>query len=515
VLLLVLIFVLVAFGLLLVALVTGTAAWAWISVVVSVAAAGALVYDWAQRRAAVKTGAGERAPRGQFAAPTNMVEPPTTAIPVMGGAVTDPPTEVFAAIRPNSGVGPSVADAPETVAIPAVPPPSGSPDRPSSAVPDGSQSGDAQSPSVTSASRDRSNVPNSGASSLTGDNAGEKAPSESGKSGDRIGGVAAGAAGAAAAAAAGAVAAGASAARSAAKGREAEPAEPDDRARDDRATDDRARDSRATDGRPAAGSPADARPVDAERGTDRSETSVGGPAEPDRSAKTGEPAETGEPAKSDGVKSDGVKSDGVKSDGTGREARTEADAAPRDARTSAGAESDGDNGSTTVFPTVAAAGAAAAAQSGVRTPEDAPGEPTRAGRPDDDDGHTAVIPRTDDTADGAPVRESAPREPVEAAAAADGASGAQANPPVQGGPPPEPDEERTSPAAEAIVATLSEEVAVIDEQPRFHLLSCRLLAGNETIPLPAKEAVEYGFTPCAVCSPVRTLAARNRAASSS
>ena len=489
-LLLVLIFVLVAFGLLLVALVTGTAAWAWISVVVSVAAAGALVYDWAQRRAAVKTGAGERAPRGQFAAPTNMIEPPTTAIPVMGGAVTDPPTEVFAAIRPNSGVGPSVADAPETVAIPAVPPPSGSPDRPSSAVPDGSQSGDAQSPSVTSASGDRSNVPNSGVSSLTGDNAGEKAPSESGKSADRIGGVAAGAAGVAAA---GAVAAGAAAARSAAKGRDAEPAEGDDRARDDRARDDRA----------AAGRPADARPVDAERGTDRSETRVGGPAEPDRPAKAGEP-----------VKPDGVTSDGVTSDGTAREARTEADAAPRDAaRTTEGA--DGDNGSTTVFPTVGAAGAAAAGQSGERTPEGAPGEPTRAGRPDEDDGHTAVIPRTNDTADGAPARESAPREPVEAAAAADGASGAQAVPPVQGGPPPEPDEERTSPAAEAIVATLSEEVAVIDEQPRFHLLSCRLLAGNDTIPLPAKEAVEYGFTPCAVCSPVRTLAARNRAASSS
>jgi len=480
VLLLVLIFVLVAFGLLLVALVTGTAAWAWISVVVSVAAAGALVYDWAQRRAAVKTGAGERAPRGQFAAPTNMIEPPTTAIPVMGGAVTDPPTEVFAAIRPNSGVGPSVADAPETVAIPAVPPPSGSPDRPSSAVPDGSQSGDTQSPSVTSASGDRSNVPNSGASSLTGDNAGEKAPSESGKSADRIGGVAAGAAGVAAA---GAVAAGAAAARSAAKGRDADPAEGDDRARDDRA---------------AAGRSADARPVDAERGTDRSETRVGEPAEPDRPAKAGEP----------------VKPDGVTSDGTAREARTEADAAPRDAaRTTEGA--DGDNGSTTVFPTVGAAGAAVAGQSGERTPEGAPGEPTRAGRPDDDDGHTAVIPRTNDTADGAPARESTPGEPVEAAAAADGASGAQAVPPVQGGPPPEPDEERTSPAAEAIVATLSEEVAVIDEQPRFHLLSCRLLAGNDTIPLPAKEAVEYGFTPCAVCSPVRTLAARNRAASSS
>jgi hypothetical protein len=82
-------------------------------------------------------------------------------------------------------------------------------------------------------------------------------------------------------------------------------------------------------------------------------------------------------------------------------------------------------------------------------------------------------------------------------------------------PAPEPDEEQASPAAAAIVATLSDEVVVIDEQPRFHLASCRLLPGNETIPLPVKEAVEYGFTPCRQCSPVRTLAARSRAASSS
>jgi hypothetical protein len=493
VLLLVLIFVLVAFGLLLVALVTGTAAWAWISVVVSVAAAGALVYDWAQRRAAVKTGAGERAPRGQFSAPTNMTEPPTTAIPVMGNAVIDPPTEVFAAIRSNSGVGPSVADAPETIAIPAVSTPSGSPDRPSSAVPDGAQSGDAQSPSVTSVGGDRSNVPNSGASSLTGDNAEEKTPSESTKSGDRIGGAVAGAAGAAAA---GAALAGASAARSAAKGRETEP------------TDDRSEDSRSTDSRPSGARAADARPVDAERGADRSETTAGGPAEPDR------PALGGEPVKVDGGPEDG------------RETRTKADAVPR-GRANADDEDDedGDNGRTTVFPNVGAAGAgaaaagvagaAAAAQSGGRATD----EPGGAGRPDagrpDDEGHTAVIPRTNDTADGAPVRESTPREPVEASSAVDGATATQAIPPVQGGPPPEPDEEKASPAAEAIVATLSEEVAVIDEQPRYHLTSCRLLAGHDTIPLPAKEAVDYGFTPCAVCSPVRTLAARNRAASSS
>jgi len=260
VLLLVLIFVLVAFGLLLVALVTGTAAWAWVSVVVSVAAAGALVYDWAQRRAAVKSSVANRAPRGQFSAPTNLAEPPTTAIPALGHAVTDPPTEVFAAIRPSSGVGPPVADAPETVAIPAVSSPPGSPDRPSSAVPDGRRSGDQQSPSVTTESGDRTNVPNSAAASLTGDKAEEKATSESGKTGDRGIALAAGAAGA--------VVAGAAAARS------------------------------NTTGPPRADEPKDARPAGGERPTDTTEQRSGGPAEPDRGGKPAEPARSTEPARS-------------------------------------------------------------------------------------------------------------------------------------------------------------------------------------------------------------------------
>ena len=56
---------------------------------------------------------------------------------------------------------------------------------------------------------------------------------------------------------------------------------------------------------------------------------------------------------------------------------------------------------------------------------------------------------------------------------------------------------------------------VIDEQPRYHLPGCRSIRGRETIPLSAKEAVEYEFTPCEVCSPVRVLSARNRAASKS
>ncbi len=104
--------------------------------------------------------------------------------------------------------------------------------------------------------------------------------------------------------------------------------------------------------------------------------------------------------------------------------------------------------------------------------------------------------------------------PAEAGKAVDAAAATQAITPVRG-PAPDPAEEQPDRAAAAIVATLSDEVLVIDELPRFHLAGCRVLVGRETIPLPAKEAVEYEFTPCAVCTPVRVLAVRNRAASSS
>jgi hypothetical protein len=42
--------------------------------------------------------------------------------------------------------------------------------------------------------------------------------------------------------------------------------------------------------------------------------------------------------------------------------------------------------------------------------------------------------------------------------------------------------------------------------------SCRFLVGKATIPLPVREAVELGFTPCGWCTPVRTLAAQETAA---
>jgi hypothetical protein len=62
-----------------------------------------------------------------------------------------------------------------------------------------------------------------------------------------------------------------------------------------------------------------------------------------------------------------------------------------------------------------------------------------------------------------------------------------------------------------IVVDLKDEVLVVDEHPRYHVAECKWLAGRETIPLPLDEARTDGFTPCAVCSPDRTLAERARA----
>ena len=61
-----------------------------------------------------------------------------------------------------------------------------------------------------------------------------------------------------------------------------------------------------------------------------------------------------------------------------------------------------------------------------------------------------------------------------------------------------------------LLVDLRDEVLVVDEHPRYHLADCSWLKGRETIPLPVDEARTDGFTPCAVCSPDRSLADRAR-----
>jgi hypothetical protein len=61
-----------------------------------------------------------------------------------------------------------------------------------------------------------------------------------------------------------------------------------------------------------------------------------------------------------------------------------------------------------------------------------------------------------------------------------------------------------------LVMDLHDEVLVVDEHPRYHLAGCRWLRGRATVPLPLDEARRDGFTPCARCTPDRTLAERER-----
>lgn len=75
----------------------------------------------------------------------------------------------------------------------------------------------------------------------------------------------------------------------------------------------------------------------------------------------------------------------------------------------------------------------------------------------------------------------------------------------------EPAEEDTDAADLLVVSELDNSVVVLDERPRYHLEVCDWLGGRATIAVPVAEARELGFTPCALCTPDTTLAARQRA----
>ncbi len=77
-------------------------------------------------------------------------------------------------------------------------------------------------------------------------------------------------------------------------------------------------------------------------------------------------------------------------------------------------------------------------------------------------------------------------------------------------PPDEPSAQIVSPANAARVAMLSTDVLVVDGRPRYHVPGCVHLHGRETEPLPVGEAVELGFTPCALCEPDSALLADAR-----
>lgn len=118
-------------------------------------------------------------------------------------------------------------------------------------------------------------------------------------------------------------------------------------------------------------------------------------------------------------------------------------------------------------------------------------------------GSAGDVPAANVPAENVAAEQQVPAEPSFDATVADAA-------PLDGDAP----EESADPVESALVATLDDEVVVIDEQPRYHVTGCRALVVAQVIPLPVREAVDLGFTPCGWCSPDHTLAARHQTASS-
>ncbi|MGY1593757.1 hypothetical protein ACI79D_17420 [Geodermatophilus sp. SYSU D00708] len=75
----------------------------------------------------------------------------------------------------------------------------------------------------------------------------------------------------------------------------------------------------------------------------------------------------------------------------------------------------------------------------------------------------------------------------------------------------EPAEEDVEVTDLLLVVDLRDDVLVVDEHPRYHLAGCPHLGGRTAVPLPMVEARADGFTPCAVCRPVRHAAETERA----
>lgn len=76
----------------------------------------------------------------------------------------------------------------------------------------------------------------------------------------------------------------------------------------------------------------------------------------------------------------------------------------------------------------------------------------------------------------------------------------------------EPGEEDTDAADLLVVYELTDEVLVVDEQPRYHLRHCPWPEHARAERLPVREARELGFTPCDRCRPDKALARKHRAA---
>jgi hypothetical protein len=72
-------------------------------------------------------------------------------------------------------------------------------------------------------------------------------------------------------------------------------------------------------------------------------------------------------------------------------------------------------------------------------------------------------------------------------------------------PPDEPAAELLMASEESRLATLDNEVLVVDGRPRYHLSGCPHLEDKESQPLPVSEAIELGFTACSLCGAATVL----------
>lgn len=120
---------------------------------------------------------------------------------------------------------------------------------------------------------------------------------------------------------------------------------------------------------------------------------------------------------------------------------------------------------------------------------------------EEDAEQTALLPAAGELGDPAEVPEPKVEKP---AAKAEPASEAKA---VRDTP---PGVEETAPEDLEVVKELEDEVVVVDEYPRYHLVDCGWLSGRDTIPIGVGEARQLGFTPCARCGPDAVLAAAHR-----
>src|SRR4051794_21753107 len=66
---------------------------------------------------------------------------------------------------------------------------------------------------------------------------------------------------------------------------------------------------------------------------------------------------------------------------------------------------------------------------------------------------------------------------------------------------PQSEPSASSPPARAAATGRPDEVWVVDGRPAYHRPGCAELAGQEEEPVPLSQALEDGFTPCAICAP--------------